>query len=107
MYGEDTPVVYSGVCLTEGGEDVDAAITLAELEGIFRKRGIRVGDQPMYFSRIPEERRRFWSTAGGLPLGLLNVKRQSGRRIRNVRGLSPLQGIARALAVALIGSSFL
>ena len=30
LYGEDTPVVYAGVCLTEGGEDVDAAITLAE-----------------------------------------------------------------------------
>ncbi len=30
LYGEDTPIVYTGVCLTEGGDDVDAAITLAE-----------------------------------------------------------------------------
>src|SRR5207237_8459239 len=106
MYGEDTPVVYSGVCLTEGGEDVDAAITLAELEGIFRKRGIRVQDQPMYFSRIPEERRRFWSTAGGLPLELLKEERQAGRRFRKFRGLSQLEGIARAVAVDRIELGF-
>src|SRR5213593_3498116 len=30
MNGEDTPIVYAGVCLTEGGLDVDAAITFAE-----------------------------------------------------------------------------
>jgi len=106
MYGEDTPVAYAGVCLTEGGEDVDAAITLAELEGIFRKRGIRAQDQPLYFSRIPEERRRFWSTAGGLPLDLLKEERQSSRRFRKVRGLSQLEGIARAVAVDRIELGF-
>src|SRR5213078_2273191 len=68
MYGEDTPIVYAGVCLTEGGLDVDAAITFAELQELLRKRRIRIEDQPLYFSRIPEERRRHWSTAGGLPL---------------------------------------
>src|SRR6185503_12539684 len=61
VYGDDTPIVYAGVCLTEGGADVDAAITLTELESIIRKRGVRVQDQPLYFSRIPEERRRYWS----------------------------------------------
>ena len=106
MYGDDTPVVYTGVCLTEGGEDVDAAITLAELEGIFRKRGIRVQDQPLYYSRIPEERRRFWSTAGGLPLDLLKEERQSSRRFRKFRGLSQLEGIARAVAVDRIELGF-
>jgi diguanylate cyclase (GGDEF)-like protein len=106
MYGEDTPVVYAGVCITEGGDDVDAAITLAELEGIFRKRGIRVQDQPLYYSRIPEERRRYWSTAGGLPLELLKEERQSSRRFRKVRGLSQLEGIARAVAVDRIELGF-
>jgi len=106
MYGEDTPVAYAGVCLTEGGGDVDAAITLAELEGIFRKRGIRAQDQPLYFSRIPEERRRFWSTAGGLPLDLLKEERQSSRRFRKFRGLSQLEGIARAVAVDRIELGF-
>src|SRR5881296_1627166 len=99
LYGADIPIVYAGVCLTEGGDDVDAAITLAELEGIFKKRGIRVEDQPLYYSRIPEERRRYWSTAGGMPFDLLKEERQSSRRFRKLRGLGALEGIARAVAV--------
>src|SRR5438046_5453956 len=91
MYGADTPIVYTGVCLTKGGADVAAAITLAELEGIFKKRGIKVEDQPLFFSRIPEERRRYWSTPGGLPLDLLKEERQSSRRFRKVRGLGALE----------------
>jgi len=106
LYGEDTPIVYAGVCLTEGGEDVEAAITLAELEGIFTKRGIRAQDQPLYYSRIPEERRRFWSTAGGLPLDLLREERHTSRRFRKVRGLGALEGIARAVGVDRIELGF-
>ena len=106
LYGDDTPIVYTGVCLTEGGGDVDAAITLAELEGIFKKRGIRVQDQPLFYSRIPEERRRYWSTAGGLPFDLLKEERQSSRRFRKVRGLGALEGIARAVAVDRIDLGF-
>src|SRR5207247_8881984 len=97
MYGGDTPVVYAGVCMTEGGPDVDAAITFAELEVVLGKRGVRVEEQPLYFSRIPEERRRFWSTAGGLPLELLMEERHSSRRFRKVRGLGQLEAIARAV----------
>ncbi|HEV8510284.1 MAG TPA: diguanylate cyclase [Gemmatimonadales bacterium] len=106
LYGAETPIVYAGVCLTEGGDDVDAAITLAELEGILRKRGIRVQDQPLYFSRIPEERRRYWSTAGGMPFELLKEERQSSRRFRKVRGLGALEGIARAVSVDRIDLGF-
>jgi len=106
MYGEDAPIVYAGVCLTEGGIDVEAAITLAELAGIFKKRGIRVQDQPLYYSRIPEERRRFWSTAGGLPLELLKEERHASRRFRKVRGLGALEGIARAVGVDRIELGF-
>lgn len=107
LYGEDTPVVYAGVCLTEGGEDVDAAITLAELESILRKRGVRVQDQPLFFSRIPEERRRYWSTAGGLPLELLKEERHASRRFRKVRGLAALEGIARAVGTDRIDLGFI
>jgi diguanylate cyclase (GGDEF)-like protein len=106
LYGEDTPIVYAGVCLTEGGDDVDAAITLGELDGILKKRGLRVQDQPLFYSRIPEERRRFWSTAGGLPLELLTEERQSSRRFRKVRGLGALEGIARAVGVDRIDLGF-
>jgi diguanylate cyclase (GGDEF)-like protein len=107
LYGEDTPVVYAGVCLTEGGEDIDAAITLAELETILRKRGVRVQDQPLFFSRIPEERRRYWSTAGGLPLELLKEERHASRRFRKVRGLAALEGIARAVGTDRIDLGFI
>jgi diguanylate cyclase (GGDEF)-like protein len=106
MYGADVPIVYAGVCLTEGGDDVDAAITLAELEGIFKKRGVRVQDQPLFFSRIPEERRRYWSTAGGMPIELLKEERQSSRRFRKFRGLGALEGIARAVSVDRIDLGF-
>ena len=106
MYGATTPIVYAGVCLTEGGAEVDAAITLSELEGIFKKRGIKVQDQPTFYSRIPEERRRYWSTAGGLPLELLKEERQSSRRFRKVRGLPALEGIARAVGTDRIELGF-
>ena len=106
LYGADTPIVYAGVCLTEGGADVDAAITLVELAAIFKKRGLRVEDQPLYFSRIPEERRRFWSTAGGLPLALLKEERHASRRFRKVRGLGALEGIARAVGTDRIELGF-
>jgi len=106
LYGQDTPVVYAGVCLTEGGPDVEAAVTFAELEGILEKRGVRIEDQPLYFSRIPEERRRFWSTAGGLPLDLLKEERQSSRRFRKVRGLGQLEAIARAVGTDRIDLGF-
>ena len=106
LYGADIPIVYAGVCLTEGGDDVDAAITLGELEGILKKRGVRVQDQPLFYSRIPEERRRYWSTAGGLPIELLKEERQSSRRFRKVRGLGALEGIARAVAVDRIELGF-
>jgi len=106
IYGADTPVVYAGVCLTEGGPDVEAAITFVELEYVLSKRGVSVEDQPLYFSRIPEERRRFWSTAGGLPMELLKEERQSSRRFRKVRGLGQLEAIARAVGTDRIDLGF-
>jgi len=106
IYGADTPIVYAGVCLTEGGPDVEAAITFAELEYVLNKRGASVEEQPLYFSRIPEERRRFWSTAGGLPMELLEEERQSSRRFRKVRGLGQLEAIAHAVGTDRIDLGF-
>src|SRR2546427_3685606 len=97
MNADARPIVYAGVCLTEGGADVDAAITFAELQELLRKRRIKIEDQPLYFSRIPEERRRHWSTAGGVPLDVLKEEPHASRRLREVRGLESLEGIAHAL----------
>lgn len=106
QYGEGVTIVYAGVCLTEGGNDVDAVITLAELRRLFEQRGVRVEDQPLHFSRLPEERRRHWSTAGGLPLELLSEERHSSRRFRKLRGLQELGSLARAVAVDRIDLGF-
>lgn len=106
LYGTATPIVYAGVCLTEGGPEVDAAITFVELEGVFKRRNVKVAGQPAYFSRIPEERRRYWSTAGGLPLEMLREERHSSRRFRKVRGLGQLDAIARAVSVDRIELGF-
>jgi len=106
LYGDGTRVVYAGVCLTEGGEDVDAAITFGELAQVLERRGVRVADQPLHFSRVPEERRRHWSTAGGMPLEVLTEERQSSRRFRKMRGLGKLEALARAVAVDRIELGF-
>ena len=106
-YGRTTPVVYAGVCLTEGGTDVDAALTFGDLEKVFEQRGVRLVDQPTHFTRIPEERRRHWSTAGGLPIEVLQLERQSSRRFRKVRGLGQLGAIAHAVGVDGIDLGFI
>ena len=43
---------------------------------------------PTWFERVPEERRRHLSAAGGMPLALLEESR-TGRRFRKVRGSTP------------------
>ncbi len=106
MYGKGTPVVYVGVCITEGGPDVDAAITFADLKALLERRGVKVERQELHFSRLPEERRRHLSTAGGLPLDVLMEERQASRRFRKVRGLGQLEAIARAVAVDHIDLGF-
>src|SRR5207253_2561922 len=86
LYGAGTPIVYAGVCLTEGGPDVDAAITFEDLEDVLRRRGVVVAKQDEYFTRVPGERRRHLSMAGGLPGEVLLEATQAGRRFRSGRG---------------------
>ena len=97
-YGADTPIVYAGVCLSEGQGDVGAAITFEELADLFLRREVRLEEQARFFTRIPEERRRHFSTAGGMPLEVLFEERQNSRRFRKVRGLGALESIAHAVA---------
>jgi diguanylate cyclase (GGDEF)-like protein len=97
LYGQDVPLVYAGVCLTGGGTDVAAVITFAELERLLERLRVRVSEQPYHFARIPEERRRHVSTAGGLPLPVLQETRQASGRFRKVRGLGQLPALARAV----------
>ncbi|MGH7659198.1 MAG: diguanylate cyclase, partial [Gemmatimonadales bacterium] len=73
---------------------------------LFRLRGVTVLSQPDVFSRVPEERRRYLSAAGGMPLALLEDARQSNRRFRKVRGLPALGPLARAVAVDRLDLGF-
>jgi diguanylate cyclase (GGDEF)-like protein len=84
-YGSEIGIVYAGVCLADGGEKVDAVITLEELAKLFGARQVKIEDQPAHFNRIPEERRRHISVAGGLPKPLLAEESQASRRFRKVR----------------------
>src|SRR5256714_4287634 len=96
LHGADTPIVYAGVCLTEGGREVEAAITFDELADVFRRQGVKVEEQAPYFSRVPEERRRHLSTAGGVPPQLLKKGTHARRRLRKLRRLGRLGAIAPA-----------
>ena len=62
--------------------------------------------QPTFFQRVPEERRRHLSAAGGLPLALLEEARQSSRRFRKIRGLDALPAVARAVSVDRLDLGF-
>jgi diguanylate cyclase (GGDEF)-like protein len=99
LYGPSVPIVYAGVCVGEADGDVDALVTFDELAELFMVRGVDVAQQRQYFTRIPEVRQRYVSTAGGLPLPVLKVEPQTSRRFRKVRGLQALDVIAQAVAV--------
>jgi diguanylate cyclase (GGDEF)-like protein len=99
QYGSGLRIAYAGVCPPVNSPELDAAITFSDLDQIFRIRGANVLSQPIFFERVPEERRRHLSAAGGLPLALLEEARYSSRRFRKLRGLDPLKAVARAVTV--------
>ena len=72
-------------------------MTFSDLEQLLRMRGVSVLTQPTFFQRIPEERRRHLSAAGGMSLACW---RSPGRRAAgsgSVRGLDGLAALARAV----------
>jgi diguanylate cyclase (GGDEF)-like protein len=99
QYGPGLKIAYAGISLPINSAELDAAITFSDLDQIFRIRGANVLTQPIFFERVPEERRRHLSAAGGLPLALLEEARYSSRRFRKLRGLDALKAVARAVAV--------
>src|SRR5687767_7256984 len=71
QYGPGLKIAYAGTCPPAQHSDLDAAITFGDLEQILLIRGVNPQVQPVFFERVPEERRRHLSAAGGLPLALL------------------------------------
>jgi len=106
QYGAELEVVYAGISPPVNTTELDAAITFSDLDQIFRIRDVNVLAQPIFFDRVPEERRRHLSAAGGLPLTLLEESRYSSRRFRKLRGLEALKAVARAVAVDRLDLGF-
>ena len=106
QYGPGLKIAYAGICPPINSTELDAAITFGDLDQIFRIRGANVLTQPIFFERVPEERRRHLSAAGGLPLALLEQARYSSRKFRKLRGLDALKALARAVAVDRLDLGF-
>ncbi len=106
MLASELRVVYAGVVLPGEHPEIDAAITFGDLQELFRLKGISVLDQPEYFSRVPQERRRHLSAAGGMPLALLEGAAHSSARFRKLRGLDELPKLAHAVAVERLDLGF-
>jgi diguanylate cyclase (GGDEF)-like protein len=99
QYGAGLKIAYAGICPPANTSELDATITFGDLDQIFRVRGVNVLSQPIFFERVPEERRRHLSASGGLPLQMLEEARYSSRKFRKLRGLEALKAVARAVAV--------
>jgi diguanylate cyclase (GGDEF)-like protein len=106
QYGPELKIAYAGISPPVHSSELEAAITFSDLDQIFRIRGVNVLSQPIFFERVPEERRRHLSAAGGLPLQLLEEARYSSRRFRKLRGLDALKAVARAVAVDRLDLGF-
>jgi diguanylate cyclase (GGDEF)-like protein len=92
-------IVYAGITPCTGAPEIDSAITFAALEELFRARGVILTAQPLVFTRVPQERRRHLSAAGGLPIQLLEEAKHASRRFQKVRGLAALKALSRAITV--------
>ena len=97
--GRGVAVVYAGLGPPTASAELDSTVTFGDLEQIFRARGVSVLTQPPFFARVPEERRRHLSAAGGMPLALLEEFRHANARFRIVRDLASMGAIARAVSV--------
>ena len=85
-YGASLPVVYAGHVAPPSCPEVDAAVTFSDLEQLLRMRSVSALTQPTFFQRIPEERRRHLSAAGGMPLAMLEESRQAAAGSRSCVG---------------------
>ena len=106
QFGDELEIVCAGVCPPANRPELDAAVTFSDLEHLLKLRGVNPLSQPGFFVRVPEERRRHLSAAGGLPLAMLEEVRQSSKRFRKIRGLGELAALARAVAVDRLDLGF-
>ncbi|MGH7584572.1 MAG: diguanylate cyclase, partial [Gemmatimonadales bacterium] len=97
IHGDSLRVVYVGVSAARSVKELDASLTLSDLEQLFALREVRPETLPRTFSRLPPESRRHMSVAGGLALEMVVSGSSRGRRLLAVRGLESLPALARAV----------
>ncbi|UCF19304.1 MAG: diguanylate cyclase [Gemmatimonadota bacterium] len=101
LHGDDVKIVYCGVgnfgSLQEDEEPISASITFAELEALFAERDVVPLELPQQLERETLGRQRYVSTAGGMPLRVLEEERALSRRFRKVRGLDEVSAIAEVI----------
>jgi diguanylate cyclase (GGDEF)-like protein len=105
IHPDGIKTVYAGLS-SVGATEVDATITFRDLEELFKVRGVNLHSQPLVFTRVPQERRRHLSVAGGMPMVLLEEAKHSSRRFQKVRGLAALPAISRAVTVDRLDLGF-
>jgi diguanylate cyclase (GGDEF)-like protein len=96
----DIEIVYAGVGAPGVNGDqsaIDICISLDELEKVLEGVNAAPLGQPLTLTRLPPERRRHLSVAGGLPRAMLEEQKQSSKRFKKERGLDTLPAVARAV----------
>ncbi|NIR44615.1 MAG: diguanylate cyclase [Gemmatimonadetes bacterium] len=101
LHGDGAKIVYCGIgnlgAPEADEEPIDASITFDELEQLLEECGAVPLTQPKRSGREIVGRRRHLSTAGGMPLPVLEEERAISRRFRKVRGLAEVPAIAEAI----------
>ncbi len=101
LHGDGVKLVYCGIgnfgAPEEEEKPIDASITFAELEMLMDEHGAVPLKQPLQLERDTLGRQRYLSTAGGMPLPVLEEERETSRRFRKVRGLEEVSAIAEAV----------
>ena len=101
IHGDGAKIVYCGIGNFGAPEaeekPIDASITFAELECLLDEHGAAPLKQPLQLERETVGRQRYLSTAGGMPLPVLEEERGNSRRFRKVRGLEEVSAIAEAV----------
>ncbi len=106
LVGKELRVVYVGPWPVNGVNGLDATLTFQELEQLFRIRGVEPLGQPTVFSRVPMERRRFMSVAGGFPTAWLTPGGPGVPRLHRIRGVDGLGALARAVVTERLDLGF-
>ncbi|MFQ5888561.1 MAG: diguanylate cyclase [Gemmatimonadota bacterium] len=99
-YGPEYRIIYAGLATPGPDRDeqgISACISFEELKDLLIHKGADPERQPLTLERIPPERRRHLSTAGGLPLAMLEEESLSSRRFSKIRGLHALSAVAQAV----------